>query len=64
MAYMIALGFGILFVVLMGDLYERHLNHKDVDEERLITTEEDDLEKDYLVMKDGTLVEYNEDDQE
>lgn len=64
MAYMIALGFGILFVVLMGDLYERHLNHKDADEERLITTEEDDLEKDYLVMKDGTLVEYNEDDQE
>lgn len=62
MAYMIALGFGILFVVLMGDLYERHLNH--TDEERLITTEEDDLEKDYLVMKDGTLVEYNEEDQE
>lgn len=64
MANMIALGFGILFVVLMGDLYERYLNHKDVDEERLITIEEDDLEKDYLVMKDGTLVEYNEDDQE
>ena len=64
MAYMIALGFGILFVILKGDLYERHLNHKDADVERLITTEEDDLEKDYLVMKDGTLVEYNEDDQE
>lgn len=64
MAYMIALGFGMLFVVLMGDLYERYLNHTGADEERLITTEEDDLEKDYLVMKDGTLVEYNEDDQE
>ena len=64
MAYMIALGFGILFAALMGDLYERYLNHKDADEERLITTEEDDLEKDYLVMKDGTLVGYNEDDQE
>ena len=64
MAYMIALGFGILFVVLMSDLYERHLNHTDADEERLITTEEDDLEKDYLIMKDGTLVEYNEEDQE
>ena len=64
MAYMIALGFGVLFVVLMGDLYERHLNHTDADEEKLITTEEDDLEKDYLIMKDGTLVEYNEEDQE
>ena len=64
MANMIALGFGILFIVLMGDFYERYLNHKDADEERLITIEEDDLEKDYLVMKDGTLVEYNEDDQE
>lgn len=64
MAYMIALGFGILFVVLMGDFYERYLNHKDADEKRLITTEEDDLEKDYLIMKDGTLVEYNEEDQE
>ena len=53
-----------MFAVLMGDLYERHLNHTDADEERMITTEEDDLEKDYLVMKDGTLVEYNEDDQE
>lgn len=31
MAYMITLGFGILFVVLMGDLYERHLNHTDAD---------------------------------
>lgn len=64
MAYMIALGFVILFIVLMGDLYERYLNHADAEEERLITTEEDDLDKDYLVMKDGTLVEYNEDDQE
>ena len=64
MANIIALGFGILFIVLMGDFYERYLNHKDADEERLITIEEDDLEKDYLVMKDGTLVEYNEDDQE
>lgn len=53
-----------MFAVLMGDLYERHLNHTDADEERMITTEEDDLEKDYLVMKDGTLVEYNEDKQE
>ena len=64
MAYMIALGFGILFVVLMDDFYERYLNHTDAEEERLITTEEDDLEKDYLIMKDGTLVEYNEEDQE
>ena len=64
MAYIIALGFGILFAALIGDFYERHLNNKNTDEERLITTEEDYLEKDYLTMNDGTLVEYNEEDQE
>jgi hypothetical protein len=37
---------------------------KQEEQERLITTEEEDLEKDYLIMKDGTLVEYNEEDQE
>ena len=65
MAYMITLGFGLLFVALLGDLYERHLNHIDeINEERMITMEVDDMEKDYVYLNDGTAVEFNEDDQE
>lgn len=65
MAYMITLGFGLLFIALLGDLYERHLNHiNDINKERTITKEVDEMEKDYIVMNDGTIVEYNEDDQE
>ena len=65
MAFLITLEFGLLFVVLMGDLYERHLNHVDeINKERMITVEEKDMEKDYIVMNDGTIVEFNEDDQE
>ena len=65
MAYMITLGFGFLFVALMGDLYERHLNHiDDINKERMITMEVEDMEKDYVYLNDGTAVEFNEDDQE
>lgn len=65
MAYMITLGFGILFIVLLGDLYERHLNHIDeINKERMIIMEVDDMEKDYIYLNDGTPVEFNEDDQE
>lgn len=65
MAFMIALGFGLLFVVLMDDLYERYLNHVDeINKERMITVEEKDMKKDYIVMNDGTVVEFNEEDQE
>lgn len=65
MAYMITLMLGLIFVALLGDLYERHLNHiDDVNKERTITMEEKDMEKDYVVMNDGTVVEFNEDDQE
>ena len=65
MAFMITLGFGLLFVVLMDDLYERYLNHVDeINKERMITVEEKDMKKDYIVMNDGTVVEFNEEDQE
>ena len=65
MAYMIAIGFVILFMALVGDLYERYLNHIEmVNDERMITMEVEDMEKDYVYLNDGTPVEYNEDDQE
>lgn len=63
MAYMIALSFGILFIALVGDLYERHLkNIDDVNKERMMTVEEDD-DMDYVELN-GELIPYNEEDQE
>lgn len=65
MAYMITLMLGLIFIALLGDLYERHLNHIDeINKERMITREVEDMEKDYVYLNDGTPVEFNEDDQE
>lgn len=47
-------------LVLLDDLYYMH----EVNKERLITTEAEEMEKDYVYMNDGTAVEFNEDDQE
>ena len=53
MGYIIATGFGLLFTVLVVQLYDEIMNE-----------DSDIYEQDFVYMDDGTPVRYDEDNQE
>ena len=53
MGYIIAAGFGLVFTVLVVQLYDE-----------IMEDNTEIYEQDYVYMDDGTAVEYNEDEQE
>ena len=53
MGYIIAAGFGLVFTILVVQLYDE-----------IMEDDADIYEQDFVYMEDGTPVKYNEDEQE
>ena len=53
MGYIIAAGFGLVFTILVAQLYDE-----------IMKDNSDIYEQDFVYMKDGTPVKYDEDNQE